>query len=68
MPERSAPPATTAIRGAALTFIGDPFASGIDATMRHESDAIVAMAGGKITHFGPAAPLIDALNACGRRP
>lgn len=45
---------TAAIRGPALTFTGDPFESGVDATMRYESDAIVAMAGGRITHFGPA--------------
>jgi guanine deaminase len=29
--------------------------------MRHESDAIVAMAGGKITHFGPAATVKSGL-------
>lgn len=48
------PELTTAIRGPALTFTGDPFAAGVEATMRHESDAIIGMAGGKITHFGPA--------------
>jgi guanine deaminase len=47
-------PDTTAIRGPALTFTGDPFVDGVDATMRYESDAIIGMAGGKITHFGPA--------------
>ncbi|MEO8062127.1 MAG: guanine deaminase [Pseudomonadota bacterium] len=60
MPE-SPTAATTAIRGPALTFTGDPFVSGIDATMRYESDAIVAMAGGRITHFGPASALKAAL-------
>ncbi|HTU66765.1 MAG TPA: guanine deaminase [Steroidobacteraceae bacterium] len=45
---------TTALRGPALTFTGDPFVDGVDATMRYESDAIVAMADGLITHFGPA--------------
>jgi guanine deaminase len=55
MPERAAPLPTTAIRGPALTFAGDPFALGVDATMRYESDAIIGMAGGKITHFGAAA-------------
>jgi len=54
MPESHAPAAPTAIRGPALTFTGDPFAEGVAATMRYEGDAIVAMAGGKITHFGPA--------------
>jgi guanine deaminase len=43
-----------AIRGPALTFTGDPFVDGVEAAMRHESDAIIAMAGGLITHFGPA--------------
>jgi guanine deaminase len=46
--------ATTALRGPALTFVDDAFKLGAEAAMRYESDAIVAMAGGKITHFGPA--------------
>ncbi len=37
-----------------LTFTGDPFKDGIEATQRYESDAIIAMANGKITHLGPA--------------
>ncbi|MBI3197006.1 MAG: guanine deaminase [Rhodospirillales bacterium] len=52
-----------AVRGPALSFTGDPFRDGLDATMVHEPDAIVAMAGGRITHFGPAeqiAPLLPA--------
>ena len=44
----------TAIRGPVLTFRGDPFLLGLRRTMRYESDAIVAMEGGRITHFGPA--------------
>ena len=44
----------SAIRGPALTYTGDPFKSGLEHTMVYESDAIVAMADGKITHFGPA--------------
>jgi guanine deaminase len=44
---------TTAIRGPALTFTGDPFVDGVEA-MRYESDAIIGMSGGKITHFGAA--------------
>ncbi len=44
----------TALRGPALTFTGDPFECGLDATMRYESDAIVAFGAGRITHFGPA--------------
>ncbi len=53
----------TAVRGPALTFGGDPFRDGLDATMVHEPDAVVAMADGRIVHFGPAgrvAPLLPA--------
>ena len=46
--------ATTAIRGPVLTYTGDPFKNGLEHTMVYESDAIVAMADGMITHFGPA--------------
>jgi guanine deaminase len=48
------PGKTTAIRGPVLTYTGDPFKNGLEHTMVHESDAIVAMANGRITHFGPA--------------
>lgn len=44
----------TAIRGPVLTYKGDPFRRGLESTMVHEPDAIVAMDGGVITHFGPA--------------
>jgi guanine deaminase len=50
----AAPARVTAIRGPSLTYTGDPFQSGLEATMVYEPDAIVAMAGGKIAHFGPA--------------
>lgn len=43
-----------ALRGAALTYTDDPFRVGTQAAMRYESDAIVCMSEGKITHFGPA--------------
>ena len=46
--------AASAIRGPVLTYTGDPFKNGLDHTMVYESDAIVAMANGTITHFGPA--------------
>ncbi len=59
MPENTAA-AVSAIRGPALTFTGDVFAEGASA-MYYESDAIVAMAGGKITHFGPASNVRSAL-------
>lgn len=50
-----APPqgSVTAIRGALLTFSGDPFADGSD-VCRYESDAIVAMAEGRIVDCGAA--------------
>lgn len=44
----------TAIRGPVLTFKGDPFKEGLEATMIYEPDAIVAFGEGLITHFGPA--------------
>ena len=52
---------TTAIRGPALTYTGDPFVKGLAQTMHYESDAIVAMKDGEITHFGPASRVRDAL-------
>ena len=48
------PSRPTAVRGPVLTFTGDPFRDGLEATMVHEPDAIVAMADGRITQFGPA--------------
>jgi guanine deaminase len=48
---------TTAIRGPAVSFKGDPFADGVESTMVYESDAIVAFGAGKVTHFGPASQL-----------
>lgn len=43
-----------AIRGPTLSFTGDPFQEGLEATMVYEPDAIVAFGNGVITHFGPA--------------
>jgi guanine deaminase len=53
----------TAIRGPVLTYTGDPFKSGLDHTMVYQSDAIVGMANGLITHFGPAAEVLPQLLA-----
>jgi guanine deaminase len=50
----AAPARVIAIRGPALTYTGDPFQHGFEGTLRYEPDAIVAMADGKIAHFGPA--------------
>jgi len=44
----------TAIRGALVTFSGDPFIEGVAATRHHEPDAIVAMANGRIVDCGAA--------------
>jgi guanine deaminase len=52
-----------ALRGPALTFTGDPFQEGLDATLRYEPDAIVAFGGGLITHFGPASSVMQQLPA-----
>jgi guanine deaminase len=66
------PPLTTALHGPALTFTADPFMAGVAAAMRYESDAIVAMADGRITHFGPASavraqlPPETHIKECGR--
>jgi guanine deaminase len=49
-----ASPLPVALRGAALTFVDDPLRVGVEAAMRYEPDAIVAIADGRITHFGPA--------------
>jgi guanine deaminase len=49
---RAASNGWTAIRGALLTFDGDPFFD--DAAYRYESDAIVAMADGRIVDCGAA--------------
>jgi guanine deaminase len=43
-----------AIRGSLLTFSGDPFVEGVEATRLYERDAIVAMDGGRVVDAGPA--------------
>ncbi len=55
------PGGTTAIRGAVLTFTGDPFLEGVDATRGYERDAIVVMAEGRIVDCGPAADVTPRL-------
>ena len=49
------PDSHRAIRGAALTFTGDPFTDDPASALHYESDALIAFAHGRITHFGPAA-------------
>jgi len=60
MPQAASNP-TIALRGPVLTYTGDAFANGLASTMRYEPDAVVAMAGGKITHFGPAHEVLKQL-------
>jgi guanine deaminase len=47
-------PHATALRGPVLTFSGDPFQLGVNATLSYESDAIVVIADGRIAEVGPA--------------
>jgi guanine deaminase len=64
MPESTHPGASTlALRGPALTFTGDPYLEGVSGTLRHESDAVVAMRDGIITHFGAASRVLGELPA-----
>jgi len=55
--------ATTAIRGALVTFTGDPFVDGVAAARQYEADAIVVMAGGRIVDCGPALAIAPRLPA-----
>lgn len=57
-PAGKLPARPTALRGPALTFTGDPFRDGLARTMVHEPDALVVLADGRITQFGPAAALL----------
>jgi guanine deaminase len=50
-----------AIRGALVTFTGDPFVEGIAATRRYEADAIVVMDGGRIADAGSASEVSQRL-------
>ena len=52
-----------ALRGAALTFRGDPFLIGKDAATEYESDALVVIENGRIKAFGAYAALKDSLPA-----
>jgi len=51
------------LRGPALTFVADPFEVGVDAALRYESDAIVAIEVGRISHFGAAGEVLPRLAA-----
>ena len=51
----------TAIRGAVVTFTGDPFLEDSGRSLHYESDAIVAMRGGLIVDFGAATDVLARL-------
>ena len=51
------------MRGALITFAGDPFADGIATARRYEPDAIVAIEDGRIRDCGPAAEVSRRLPA-----
>src|SRR5678816_2709089 len=50
-----------AMRGPALTYVDDAFQAGIAAALRYEPDALIVMAAGRITGFGPAEQQLAAL-------
>ncbi len=56
-------PPVQALRGDILSFHDDPFVHGIDASMRLQRDAVVAMRGGLIEAVGPAREVLPALPA-----
>lgn len=60
--ERRAPASSNiALRGAALTFGGNPFCDPGNRALRYESDALIVIEHGRIAAFGPAAELLPAL-------
>jgi guanine deaminase len=59
----SGAPAAIALRGALVTFTGDPLAEGVAATCRHEPDAVVVVADGRIADCGAAADVLPRLPA-----
>lgn len=54
---------TKAIRGAALTYIDDPFKVGGEASAHYESDALIIMENGTIKSFGSYDSLKNSLSA-----
>ncbi|HOE42229.1 MAG TPA: guanine deaminase [Rhodoferax sp.] len=52
-----------AIRGAALTFVDDPFRVGGEPSAHYESDALILIKDGRIQAFGPYGAIKDSLPA-----
>ena len=50
-----------ALRGAALTFVADPWQVGVDDALRYESDALVVFEAGTIADFGAANEVLGRL-------
>jgi len=61
MTENQAPGKVSAIRSAALTFTGDPFTDAAEGCVNYLSDAVLVMAEGRISHFGPANEVLPTL-------
>lgn len=61
MADNDTPGNVSAIRSAALTFTGDPFAHPSETCMTYLSDALLVMAGGSISQFGPADDILPTL-------
>jgi guanine deaminase len=60
-PRVPAPVPTFALRGAALTFAGDPFAAPPGEALSHVGDALVVVRDGRIAAFGAATDLLPTL-------
>ena len=50
----TAGPKRSALRGALVTFAGDPFVAGVTAVRQYESDALVVIDDGRVVDCGPA--------------
>ena len=51
----------TALRGATLSYVADPFEVGLDRAMRYESDAVLVLNDGRIERHGAAGDILPAL-------
>ena len=63
MADNDTPGRISAIRGAALTFVGDPFADAAETCMTYLPDALLVMSGGAIRKFGPAEDILPTLGS-----
>jgi guanine deaminase len=56
--------AIKALRGAAISFGGNPFEQAEETCLTHHEDALIIIEAGKITAFGPYSALAGTLPAC----